>query len=257
MICFACHRHDAQFQDASNGLGFCNEVCQQSFYINGTFETLLNQSNFDVKVFVDMLNQYIHLADKLKFINGLLEDATKEQRNRIIEWLLTNTAVSSSLFILHLNGKDMTKRLFSHALVNEFKSILRYLPLDALTSRKFAKRSLNIALTRQVSIETLRILMTRFMYTVGEFIDDGISSLFYANISSAYAIGILKIFGTILNETGKEVTLQFIKTIETGNKYMEYTLEYNMHILRAYRALLYKINVPIEPDPNVKKIKMF
>lgn len=260
MSCFTCHRIGAGFQDVSNALTFCNETCQKTFYINGTFETLLNRSDFDVNVFVYNLKKYDNFVDRLKFINALFEDANEDQKNRISQWLLTDKNVQSSLydFYVYYSGEKRTiKVIFRTALIFELNSILRFLPLDALTSRKFAQKTLRAAISRTVSIETLRIVMLRFKYTVSEFISYGIDSILSTyQDNSDYFIGVLKLFGTMLNKTGKDITLQFIKMIELGENYLEDSYKFRRHIMQAYINLIKNVNVTIEPKGEIKKIKV-
>lgn len=253
MFCFGCHQNTAQFKNETNALSFCNDACQQAFYINGQFEMLLNRSDFDKNVFVEMLNQYRIGISHLKFINALIADATETQRNLLFSWILKDETIRGTVYHALASEKETVKYLIQRAIEANLKSLLYYVPIDTLTGRKFAV----VSLDRTNDIELIRILHLKFNYTVNEFIGNVISRMYYMHgLNPEWAISVLKLFGTLLNDVGKEITNHFIKSFKIIMEYAEQRPHSAAQSLaRAYHDLIWATTVPIEPEGNVKKLK--
>jgi hypothetical protein len=255
MHCFTCLKPSAGSADPIKRAVFCDVSCQEAFYIGGEFKVLLNSSKWNKDVFKKMLKEIKAQAlyrDHLSFIDALLVDANEEQRETLFRWILDDESIRAIIWAPNATKDRLLKYLLQVTIENDLKNLLYYLPIG----REASKGALKQASRKYANdVEIIRILHLKFKYSINEFIDYCLS---YLNPTSmpAYAIQILKLFGTLLNDKGKRMTQQFIDLLRVGERKMYAPqADFTANIMKAFASFIVNVNVSIEPGISTKKPK--
>jgi len=257
MHCFACLEPRAEFTDANICAAFCDVSCQERFYIGGAYVEMLSRPTWNKDVFVKIIQETTtpFYPYHLSFIDGLLADANEAQRETIFHWMLDDDNVRALVFRPGVEKYRTIVYLFQRAIENDLRNLLYYVPIDTLEDkRNYALQFLRQA-ARKGNVDFIRILHLRFTYSVNEFVNDAIA---YAspNLKPREAIEFLKMFGSLVNDEGKRMVQQFVNLLRVGERDMDTrTIQFTRDILKAFEIFIMGVNIPIEPDTNVKKLK--